>query len=443
MQIRVIQTAKNTEDRLTEIGFLSEKEVNEGPKMWLDPTQQFQELIGFGGAFTEAAAVTLSHATPQQYEEIIQSYYHPTKGLGYTLGRVHIHSCDFSLGNYIYIEEGDDALSTFSVAHDEAFIIPLIQAAIKESDHNIKFLASPWSPPAWMKSNGEMNHGGYLLDAYKETWAMYYTKFIKAYSAYGINTWAITIQNEPAAVQTWDSCIYSGEDERDFLKNYLGPIMKREGHGDVKILIWDHNRDIMVERAQAVLEDPEAAQYVWGTGFHWYVSEAFENVGKVHELYPHKHLLFTEGCDEGGVKLGSWLTGERYGRNIIGDLNNFCEGYLDWNIVLDERGGPNHVGNYCDAPIIFDTTKKEIHYNSSYFYIGHFSKFIKPGAKRMHCEMKEEQVYATAFQNPNGEMVCVVMNERNEGFKINFLIESRTYEVELPEHSIQTLIITS
>ena len=156
-------------------------------------------------------------------------------------------------------------------------------------------MASPWSPPAWMKTNNEMNRGGKLLPEYREAWAKYYTKFIRAYEKEGINIWGITVQNEPEAVQTWDSCIYTEHEERDFIRDYLGPIMHAEGLKDVKILIWDHNRDVIVRRAAGVLSDPEAAKYVWGTGFHWYVSEEFENVGKVHEMFPDKHLLFTEG----------------------------------------------------------------------------------------------------------------------------------------------------
>nr|WP_110934607.1 glycoside hydrolase family 30 protein [Salipaludibacillus neizhouensis] len=171
---------------------------------------------------------------------------------------------------------------------------------------------------------------------------------------------------------------------------------------------------MIVERAKAVFDDPEASKYVWGTGFHWYVSEEFENVGKVHELYPDKHLLFTEGCQEGGVKLGEWFTCERYGRNMIGDLNNWTEGYLDWNIVLNEEGGPNHVNNLCDAPIIADTKTNTIHYNSSYYYIGHFSKYIRPGAKRIALEVNNDNLQATSFLNTDDTIAIIVMNESDQ-----------------------------
>ncbi|MCT2197285.1 glucosylceramidase [Paenibacillus sp. p3-SID1389] len=439
-----VLTSRDSADRLQpqgEVAVQSSAAAGAGQKLKVLPEQTYQTVMGFGGAFTEAAAYTLSRISPQKREEVIRRYFDPEEGLGYTLGRVHIHSCDFALENYTYIEDGDVELKTFDISRDHKWVIPLVHDAAQTAGKNITMLASPWSPPAWMKTNGDMNHGGQLKPEYREVWALYYTKFIKAYREAGIPIWGITVQNEPAAVQTWDSCIYSGEEERDFVRDYLGPVMHREGLADVQILIWDHNRDIIVERASAVLSDPEAAKYVWGTGFHWYVSEAFENVGKVHELFPDKHLLFTEGCQEGGVKLGKWFTGERYGRNIIGDLNNWNEGFLDWNLVLDETGGPNHVGNLCDAPIIADTTTDTLHYNSSYFYIGHFSKYIKPGAVRIGLEAHAPALLATSFRNPDGSIAVVVQNESDEAQPFALELGGEAAGETLPAHSIATYII--
>lgn len=407
----------------------------------LDPARTYQSIVGFGGAFTEATAYTLSRISPEKRAEVISKYFDLEQGLGYTIGRVHIHSCDFALGNYTYVEDNDAELKTFDISRERKWVLPLIHDAAKAVGQGITMLASPWSPPAWMKTNGEMNHGGQLKPEFREAWALYYTKFIKAFREEGVPIWAITVQNEPAAVQTWDSCIYSGEEERDFVRDHLGPTMHREGLADVNILIWDHNRDMIVERASAVLSDPEAAKYVWGTGFHWYVSEAFEEVGKVHELFPDKHLLFTEGCQEGGVKLGEWFTGERYGRNIIGDLNNWTEGYLDWNLVLDETGGPNHVNNLCDAPIIADTTTDTVHYNSSYYYIGHFSKYIRPGAVRIGLESDITDLYMTAFKNEDGSIAVVVQNEGDAGQDFTLELGADSVTDHLSAHSIATYLI--
>jgi glucosylceramidase len=407
----------------------------------VDSGMSFQKILGFGGAFTEAAAVTLSKINGQLREEVLRMYFDPEDGLAYNLGRVHIHSCDFALGNYSYVEENDKELKTFTIEHDRALIIPLIRDAMMKSGRELTLLASPWSPPAWMKSNGEMNNGGKLLDEFKDSWAVYYTKFIDAYQNEGIPIWGITVQNEPAAEQIWDSCIYSGEEERDFIKDHLGPGLLKAGMEHIKLLIWDHNRDIIVERARIILEDPEAAKYVWGTAFHWYVSEEFENVGQVHELFPDKHLLFTEGCQEGGCQIGEWFTAERYARNMIGDFNNWCEGYLDWNLVLDETGGPNHVNNLCDAPIIVDTVNKKLIFNSSYYYIGQFSKYVHPGAKRVFTESKIEFIQLVAFINEDGTLILIVMNEGDMDRDLSIECNGEYLNVQIMNHSIVTYVL--
>ena len=376
-------------------------------------------MLGFGGAFTEAAAHSLSLISPEKRKEIIHRYFDPAEGLGYRFGRTHINSCDFSLGNYTYIEDGDTSLESFSIDREKKLVIPLIQEAKEVAGGELSIVASPWSPPSWMKTNGEMNNGGKLFPEFQSVWADYYSKYIEAMEEEGIGIWGLTIQNEPEAKQVWDSCLYTGEEERDFIKDHLGPSLEKHGHGDVKVIIWDHNRDVIHERAKAVLSDPEAAKYVWGTGVHWYVSEEFENLSKVHHDFPDKHLIFTEGCIEGGVRPGAWDTGERYGRNIMGDLNNYLEAWIDWNIVLNEEGGPNHVGNYCDAPVIVDTVNDEVRYNSSYYYIGHFSKYIKVGARRIGCQISNDAVSAASFENPDGEIVVIVMNANDREEEIS------------------------
>ena len=441
MNMKVILTAKDTGDRFSEKEPVSFSSDRASTHIQLDPKSKYQEMLGFGGAFTEAAAHSLSLISPEKRKEIIQRYFDPEEGLGYRFGRTHINSCDFSLGNYAYVEEGDTSLESFSIEREKKLVIPLIQEAMEVADAGLSIVASPWSPPSWMKSNGEMNNGGKLLPQYESVWADYYSKYIEAMEEEGIPIWGLTIQNEPEAKQVWDSCLYTGEEERDFIKNHLGPSLEKHGHEDVKVIIWDHNRDVIHERAKAVLSDPEAAKYVWGTGVHWYVSEEFENLSKVHHDFPDKHLIFTEGCMEGGVQVGSWDTGERYGRNIIGDLNNYLEAWIDWNLVLNEEGGPNHVGNYCDAPVIVDTKEDVVHYNSSYYYIGHFSKYIKPGARRIGCHVSNDSVSATAFENADGETVVVVMNANDHDEEISLSCGDGSFRRTLPLHSIATFII--
>ena len=411
----------------------------------VDPDRHYQTMVGFGGAFTEATAYTLSRMPEERRSEAIAGYFDRDRGLGYSIGRIPVHSCDFSLGNYTYIKEGDETLESFSLEHEERWLFPLIRDAETARGGKIPLLASPWSPPGWMKTNGEMNNGGSLLPQYRELWARYLARYAHEMKAKGFDLWALTVQNEPAAVQTWDSCIYTAEDERDFVRDHLGPMLHGEGLADVKLLVWDHNRDIMVERAKGVLEDPDAARFVWGVGFHWYMSEAFENVGAVHDLFPEKHLLFTEGCQEGGVHLGSWKTGERYARNMIGDFNNWCEGYLDWNLVLDETGGPNHVNNLCDAPIIADTKTGELHYNSSYYAIGHFSRYVAPGSHRVGLD-GASALQSVAFENPDGSIAMVMLNGGDEAASYDVSLgavaseEPTRAQGSLAPHGIATIV---
>ncbi len=436
---KIIITEKDSNRRFFEEKLTETK--NKEITFKLDENKTYQEMIGFGGAFTESSAYNLIRINKEKREEAIKAYFDPEEGLGYTIGRVSIHGCDFSLNSYTYIEEGDKELKTFDISRDEKWVIPLIKDAEKYAKQPISLLASPWSPPAFMKDNNSMIFGGKLLPEYMDAWAKYYVKFIEEYRKQGLTMWGITVQNEPAAVQRWDSCIYTGEEERDFVKNHLGPVMQNSSAKDVKILIWDHNRDIMVERAQAVLEDKEAAKYVWGTAFHWYVSEEFENVGKVHDLFPDKGLLFTEGCQEGGVHWNSWDTGERYARNMIGDFNNYCQGYIDWNLFLDNTGGPNHVNNLCDSPIIIDIFPENLVHQSSYYYIGHFSKYIKPGALRIGLETTNKELKATAFKNTDGSIALVVLNETSENQEFTVELNNKQYTYKMANNSIVTVLV--
>ncbi len=411
-----------------------------GVELAINKQKTYQEILGFGGAFTEAAAYTFYQMPSEKRMEVLNAYFNLESGLGYNLGRVSIHSCDFSLENYTYVEENDKELKSFSIERDLKFIVPMIKEAEYVRKDKIDILASPWSPPAWMKTNNDMNHGGKLLNEYKGAWSKYYIKFLEAYKNVSVNIFALTVQNEPAAKQVWDSCLYTAEEERDFVKEYLGPKLVNSEFKDVKLLIWDHNRDLLVERAKGVLEDPIANQYVWGIGYHWYVSEAFGNLTKVHNLFPDKHLLFTEGTIENGVHLNQFHTGERYARNMIGDFNNYSEGYIDWNLLLNEEGGPNHVGNYCDAPIIYDRDKEIIHYNSSYYAIGHFSKHVKPGAKRIESKLDSDLLNHVAFMNPNGDIVIVVQNETEETEVISITTDIK-HNFEIKPHSISSIIL--
>ena len=441
--MRTFLTAHGRDLRLSQVDPQPHADQRGPPvSLWMEPARRFQIMEGFGGAFTEAAAHNWLKLSPPQREAVLRAYFDPANGHGYTLCRVHMNSCDFSLGNYAHAATpGDVTLTDFSIARDEEALLPFILAAQRVAPLPIKLLVSPWSPPAWMKSNGQMNHGGHLLPEYRSAWAQCFVRFIQAYAVHGVPVWGVSVQNEPAAIQRWDSCIYSAEEERDFVRDHLGPQLETAGLGHVKIVIWDHNRDLMVERAGTVYTDTDAAKYVWGTGFHWYGEDHFDHVQLVHDAWPDKQLLFTEGCQEGGPHAGSWALGERYARSMINDINRWTVGWIDWNLLLDQQGGPNHVGNLCSAPILVDTDQDCFECQSSYWYIGHFARFVQPGARRILCAASREALEATAFINPDGGVVVVAMNRTEQPLAFVLHSGGSTHQAALPPRSIATLLL--
>jgi len=430
--------------RMPDLSFEELAQPNEHmPTIMVDPDRKFQTIVGIGGALTDASAETFYKLPEDIQQEILSAYFSVDEGIGYSLVRTHINSCDFSSSSYAYAAEGDKELKTFSVEPDKKFRIPFIKAAIEKSGNKLQFLASPWSPPAWMKNNNNMLKGGKLKPEYYQSWANYYVKFMEAYKQEGINFWGLTVQNEPMAVQTWESCIYTAEEERDFVKNFLGPTLKKSAFRDAKLIVWDHNRGIMYQRAKVVYDDPDAAKYVWGTGFHWYTGDHFDNVKLHAEAFPNKAMLFTEGCvyPFNYDSLFEWHWGETYGRSMIHDFNNGAAGWIDWNILLDETGGPNHVNNFCYAPLIGDTRTGELFYMNSFFYLGHFSRFVRPGAKRITCSSNDDMLLSTAFLNQDGSIVTVVQNESGQSKEINLWIDGKIVKATSPAHSIQTLVV--
>lgn len=446
-EANIFVTAKNTSLRLSIVDPAKFEELAQPdehfPTIMIDAEKTFQTIEGFGGAITDASAETFYKLPANKQNEILNAYFNPSEGIGYSFCRTHINSCDFSSESYAYSEvEGDADLKQFSINHDLQYRIPLTKAAIAKASGNLTFFASPWSPPAWMKTNNNMLQGGKLKPEYYQSWANYYVKFIREYQKQGIPIWGLTVQNEPMAVQTWESCIYTAEEERDFVKNYLGPTLEKSGMGDVKIIVWDHNRGIMYQRASTVYDDPEASKYVWGMGFHWYTGDHFENVKMVNEAYPDKKLLFTEGCvfPFDYTKLGEWQWGEQYGKSILNDLNNSAVGWVDWNILLDETGGPNHVANYCYAPVIGNTKTGEVTYMNSFYYLGHFSKFFRPGAKRIACTSNNDNLMATAMINPDGTIALVSLNLTDNEFDYKVWINNKAITTKCLAHSISTIV---
>ena len=448
-KIRVYTTAENTNLKLSLTNdFISTlPQTTSTVSITVNPDKTFQTFLGIGGAITDASAEVFAGLSLKKQQEFLTAYYDKNKGIGYSLARTNIHSCDFSSESYTYIQEGDKELKTFNIDHDRKYRIPLLKKAIETAGGKLNLFVSPWSPPAFMKDNNDILHGGVLLPEFAQSWANYYAKFIKAYEKEGIPIWGLTIQNEPMARQRWESCIYTPEAERDFLKNFLGPTLEKEGLGSKNIIIWDHNRgEMLEERAKLVFSDPEVSKYAWGIGFHWYETwnggpPKFESVAAVHQAFPNKNLIFTEGCVEkfDAQKFQFWGNAERYGINMINDFNNGTVGWTDWNILLDQKGGPNHVGNFCFAPIHADTAKDELIYTPMYFYIGHLSKFIRPGAKRIEATLSNKSLLSTSFKNTNGKIATIVMNSSDKAVNYTIITKTAKTTITIPAHAMQTL----
>lgn len=450
-KITVYTSADSTNLRLSQTNNLTFKELKQPLEtqicVFVNPTKTYQTFLGIGGAITDASAEVFAKLPTEKQTEFLNAYYSSDKGIGYSIIRTNMNSCDFSSDMYTYVNEGDKSLQSFSIEHDKKFKLPLIKKAMEKIGNKASFYISPWSPPAFMKSNQNMLQGGKLLPEFYQSWANYYVKYINALQKEKIPVWGLTVQNEPMATQRWESCIFTAEEERDFLKNYLGPTLQKSGLGDKKITVWDHNRDLISQRATTILDDAQAAKYVWGIGFHWYENWSggdmmYHNIAQVNEMYPTKNLLFTEGCVESykTERLQLWKNGERYGKSIINDFNNGTVGWTDWNVLLDENGGPNHVGNFCFSPIHADTKTGELIYTPSYYFIGHFSKFITKNAKRISSVASRSQLLTTSFLNTNGEVVTVVLNLSDKKVVYHLCIGTSATEITILPHAIQTLV---
>ncbi|MBE6727847.1 MAG: glucosylceramidase [Ruminococcaceae bacterium] len=410
----------------------------------------YQEILGFGGAFTESAAYIYSLLSEADKKRFLELYFDREKGIAYNFGRTHINSCDFSLGIYSSVEEGDKTLESFNLEREKKYILPFLKDALAYSKEEIVLFASPWSPPAYMKDNNDMLHGGKLLEEYKSVWAHYYAKYIKAMAAEGVKISAISVQNEPNATQTWESCNYSPEDEAQFIEKYLIDALDEEGLSDIKIMIWDHNKECVYDRAKKILSSKKVNERVWAVAHHWYSGDHFEGLRLVHEQLK-KPVITGEFC--GPITDDVNVVAERYGIEICENFNNYNIASCDWNLMLNQNGGPFHNRNAktegelrenkedgCYAPILYDTEKQELQVTPIYYYIGHFSKYVMRGAKRVATTKHHKDLYTCAFVNPDGSKVCVVINTSDKELYANLRYNGGCTKNILKPHSIITLV---
>lgn len=439
----------------------------------LNPSEEFQTITGFGGSFTEASAYLLNQLSQENRDAILQAYF-GEEGAKYSLTRTHINSCDFSLGNYAYVKQEDPELNDFSVEEDLDDIIPMILEAKNISKDGFKIIASPWTAPPWMKDNDKWV-GGKLLKKHYPTWALYFSKYIQAYKDQGIDIWGVTFENEPLGNgNNWESMHYTPEEMVEFVEGHLGPKLESDGH-DVKILGYDQNRDEeLLHWAGEMFHDENSSKYFDGTAVHWYASTVDwfpEALQKVHELAPDKHLIQTEGCIDAEVpkwKDDHWYWQKeatdwgwdwapehqkkdhpkyvpvyRYARDMIGSLNNWVDGWIDWNMVLDRQGGPNWFKNWCIAPVIVDPAQDEVYFTPLYYTMMHFSRHIRPGAVRIGFENSSEDLMVTAVRNPNGSIVVVVLNMGMDPVGFDLQLSKNSKTIQIQGQALQTILITS
>lgn len=397
------------------------------------PDVEFQEFYGFGGAMTEAAAYLYSLLPEDKKKAFLEDYF---SKINYSLCRISVGSCDFSLSSYSYAKKRD--LSDFSIEKDMKYIIPFLQDA-KKVNPNLKFLASPWSPPKFMKTNKMLYLGGKLAEKYKQIYADYLVKFIDSYKKLGIDIDFMTVQNETNAMPIWESCLYNADDEVDFVANYLYPTFKKNNIS-TKIIVYDHNKEKLFKRACDEFNKAESKDSISGIAFHWYSGNHFENISLVRQMYPDKLLFHTEGCfsfDKNNDFEG------QYAHDIIEDLNAGINGYIDWNILLDNKGGPNHKHNYCNSISRLTEDNNDYTKSLAYYYVGHFSKFIQPGSKRIGFSKYLADIRMTAFKNPDGSIVIVMINDADYDINFHLCLKDMTFQDCLKKKSAVTYKIVN
>ncbi|WP_291135113.1 glycoside hydrolase family 30 protein [Flavobacterium sp. UBA7663] len=440
----------------------------------INPEKKFQTITGFGGSFTEASAHLLTKISKANREKILNAYF-SENGANYSLTRTTIASCDFSLKNYTYAKvENDLALEHFTIEDDKDDIIPMILEAKAISKEGFNIIASPWSCPPWMKDN-KSYIGGKLLPEFNDTFALYFSKYLEAYKNEGIDIWGLTVINEPHGNgNNWESTLFSPEEMTLFVQNHLGPKLERDGWQDIKILGYDQNRAGLQEWVDAMYKDEKTSKYFAGTAIHWYEStyEVFpEALQYAHNKAPNKYLIQTEACIDSEVPHWQddawywkkeatdwgwdWASEKdkylhpkyapvnRYAEDIIGCLNNQVDGWVDWNMVLDRQGGPNWFKNWCVAPVIVDVENDEVYFTPLYYVMAHFSKFMRPGAIKIGCEVNNKDLKVTAVQNPDKSIALVIFNPTAAKHTVEIQINNQNTVISIDAKALQTVMIKS
>lgn len=452
----------------------------------LYPDLTFQEIEGFGGALTDTVGYLYSKMNETDKKQFLEDHF-GKDGQHYRFIRMHMDSCDYSLEEYQAVADpiADPELTTFSIERDRTYMIPLLKDAMAMTVEPFSVLLSPWSPPKQWKTpparpkndasvygagfdlsafTPEIDyntpsrcHGGSLKKEYYRSWALYLAKYVQAYLDEGIPVTMMTLQNETIAATNWDSCVWSAKEQKAFLKDHLYPVFKEAGLTDtVGLYIWDHNKERVVEFAREMIDD-ETAWMIEGIAFHWYSGDHFESLAMARTLFPNKKLMGSECCalhPPGKTSPFAALSGVNgpsiaeveyedaaaYGHDIIGDLNNGMNRWIDWNLCVDKNGGPRHVSSGFGAPVCAneDSTYRKL---LTYHYIGHFSRFLLPGAKRIGHSRCDDKAELTAAKNPDGSLAVVLLNRGQADVSCAIRMDGQIIRISLPSKTISTICI--
>ncbi len=447
----------------------------------LYPEVGYQTLDGFGGAMTETAAYLLSAMTPENRKKALELLF-TEKGNHLSLIRVPLDSCDYSLEEYQAVEDplADPELATFDMTRNYKYILPMLKEALALCDRPVSVLLSPWSPPwQWKtpperpkndaKVYGDMPgrpqsvdydrpqrcNGGSLKPEYYGSWANYLVKMVQAYLSEGIPVTMLSLQNESIAATNWDSCVWTAQGQKTFLRDHLYPAMERAGLAKkVGLYIWDHNKERVLEWTRDVL-DETTRPMVEGVAFHWYSGDHFEAVKITGEQYPGLKLLFSECCPlhQPGRAGFPGFSGDKtpetveqedavnYAHDMIGNLNAGMEKWMDWNFCVDGDGGPRHVDFGFAAGMIADG-KGGFRTNLIFDYVGHFSRYLQPGARRAGFSRCDDHVEVTAARNPDGTLAVVVLNRENQDRAYAFRLHGRVIRAAFPARTLSTLLFS-
>lgn len=395
----------------------------------LHPEIEYQTWEGFGGAITEAAAYNYSLLDDTQKKTLLEAYFSPER-MNYQLVRIPVDSCDFSLSPYTGYER------------PSKYIVPMLRDAEKSRGGPLAVILSPWSPPLEWKSNDTRQFGGRLLPEHYGDYAEYLCAYVLWYKDQGFHVKAVTLQNEPHAVQTWDSCVWTAQEQKVFLRDHMWTAMEKHGLTDIEIYIWDHNKERVYEwMCEAV--DADTERMVAGTAVHWYSGDHFEALRLCRERFPDKKLIVSESCFEYRVygSVAPSFSAQKLSHELIGDMNGGISAFCDWNLLLDEQGGPCYADNYCLAPFLYDRGAKKLRPQLLQQVLELFSRSVVPGSRCIACSRSEEQTEATAWKRPDGTIALLLLNRAETASPVCVRVDGMETELILYPKSVSSCIL--